>query len=94
MPSTLQAMFEYKFITLLPNNLAISALKTDSYLFKSVFTLLQSISLICYSVSSFPKYCFELPDKAHATREIVKCGFWRKLPLLPLLWHANTVDEN
>ena len=26
--------------------------------------------------------------------EIVKCGFWHKLPLLPLLWHANTVDEN
>ena len=26
--------------------------------------------------------------------EIVKCRFWRKLPLLPLLWHANTVDEN
>ena len=26
--------------------------------------------------------------------EIVKCGFWCKLPLLPLLWHANTVDEN
>ena len=26
--------------------------------------------------------------------EIVKCGFWRKLPLLPLLWHANTTDEN
>ena len=25
--------------------------------------------------------------------EIVKCGFWRKLPLLPLLWHANAVDE-
>ena len=23
--------------------------------------------------------------------EIVKCGFWRKLPLL---WHANVVDEN
>ena len=21
--------------------------------------------------------------------EIVKCGFLRKLPLLPLLWHAN-----
>ena len=26
--------------------------------------------------------------------EIVKWGFWHKLPLLPLLWHANTVDEN
>ena len=26
--------------------------------------------------------------------EIVKCGFWRKLPLLPLLWCANAVDEN
>ena len=26
--------------------------------------------------------------------EIVKWGFWRKLPLLPLLWHANAVDEN
>ena len=26
--------------------------------------------------------------------EIVKCGFWRKLPLLPLLWHSNAVDEN
>ena len=26
--------------------------------------------------------------------EIVKCGFWHKLPLLPLLWHANAVDEN
>ena len=25
--------------------------------------------------------------------EIVKCGFWRKLPLLPLLWHANAVDK-
>ena len=25
--------------------------------------------------------------------EIVKCGFRRKLPLLPLLWHANAVDE-
>ena len=29
-----------------------------------------------------------------AEPEIVKCGFWRKLPLLPLLWHANAVDEN
>ena len=27
-------------------------------------------------------------------QEIVKCGFWCKLPLLPLLWHANAVDEN
>ena len=26
--------------------------------------------------------------------EIVKCGFWCKLQLLPLLWHANKVDEN
>ena len=26
--------------------------------------------------------------------EIVKCGFWHKLPLLPLLWHANAIDEN
>ena len=26
--------------------------------------------------------------------EIVKWGFWFKLPLSPLLWHANTVDEN
>ena len=26
--------------------------------------------------------------------EIVKCGFLRKLKLLPLSWHANTVDEN
>ena len=26
--------------------------------------------------------------------EIVKCGLWCKLPLLPLLWHANAVDEN
>ena len=26
--------------------------------------------------------------------EIVKCGFWCKLPLLPLLWHANTIDKN
>ena len=25
------------------------------------------------------------------TQEIVKCGFWRKLPLL---WHTNAVDEN
>ena len=26
--------------------------------------------------------------------EIVKWGFWCKLPLLPLLWHANAIDEN
>ena len=26
--------------------------------------------------------------------EIAKSGFWCKLPLLPLLWHANAVDEN
>ena len=26
--------------------------------------------------------------------EIVKWGFWRKLPLLPLLWHTNAIDEN
>ena len=26
--------------------------------------------------------------------EIVKCRFWRKLPLLPLLWHTNTIDGN
>ena len=26
--------------------------------------------------------------------EIVKWGFWHKLPLLPLLWHANAMDEN
>ena len=26
--------------------------------------------------------------------EIVKWGFKRKLPLLPLLWHANAIDEN
>ena len=29
-----------------------------------------------------------------ALLEIVKCGFWRKLSLLPLLWCANAVDEN
>ena len=28
------------------------------------------------------------------TLEIVKWGFWHKLPFLPLLWHANAVDEN
>ena len=39
----------------------------DSYLFKSVLTSLQSISLICCSVYSLPKYIFELPDKTHAT---------------------------
>ena len=27
------------------------------------------------------------------TPEIVKWGFWCKLPLLPLLWHANAIDE-
>ena len=26
--------------------------------------------------------------------EIVKCRFWHKLPLLPLLWHASVVNEN
>ena len=26
--------------------------------------------------------------------EIVKWGFWHKLPLLPLLWCTNAVDEN
>ena len=26
--------------------------------------------------------------------EIVKCGFWRKLPLLLLLWRTNAVDQN
>ena len=26
--------------------------------------------------------------------EMVKWGFWHKLPLLPLLWHANAIDEN
>ena len=30
------------------------------------------------------------PDR----REIVKWGFWRKLPLLPLLCHTSAVDEN
>ena len=39
----------------------------DSYLFIIVLTLLQSISLICCSGYSFPKYVFELPDKMHAT---------------------------
>ena len=29
-------MFEYKFITLLPNDLVICALKTDSYLFDNI----------------------------------------------------------
>ena len=63
----LQAKFEYKFIMLLPNDLVICTLKTDSYLFISVLTLVQSISLICCSVYSFPKYCFELPDRTQAT---------------------------
>ena len=26
-------------------------------------------------------------------QEIVKCGFWHRLPILPLLWHANAIDE-
>ena len=30
----------------------------------------------------------------HVWPEIVKCGLWCKLPLLPLLWHANAIDEN
>ena len=66
-PNTLHAKFEYKFMTLLPNDLVIWALKTDSYRFKSVLTSVQSISLICSSVYSFPKYIFELPDRTHAT---------------------------
>ena len=33
-------------------------------------------------------------DWSNMEVEIVKCGFWCKLPLLPLLWHANAVDEN
>ena len=33
-------------------------------------------------------------DGKGGTSELVKCGFWPKLPLLPLLWHANAVDEN
>ena len=28
------------------------------------------------------------------TVKIVKWGFWCKLPLLLLLWHANAIDEN
>ena len=39
----------------------------DSYLFKSVLTLVQSISLIYCSVYSLPKYIFELPDRTQAT---------------------------
>ena len=60
-------MFEYKFLTLLPDDLVICALKTDSYLFDNILIELLSISLICCSVYSFPKYCFELRDKTHAT---------------------------
>ena len=39
----------------------------------------------------------ELSDDCHCDIsvpvEIVKWGFWRKLPLLPLLWHADAIDE-
>ena len=49
-----------------------------------------------------PKFKFHLPgydiyknDRLVGTKggvaEIVKCRFWRKLPLL---WHANAIDEN
>ena len=33
-------------------------------------------------------------SQRNSVLEIVKCGFWHKLPLLPLLWHTNAVDEN
>ena len=32
--------------------------------------------------------------KPNIRLEILKCGFWCKPPLLPLLWHANAADEN
>ena len=41
-----------------------------------------------------PKGIKRTRQKVIVTQEIVKCGFWCKLPLLPLLWHTNAVDEN
>ena len=39
-------------------------------------------------------YTFWLRHEKEAKVEIVKCGFWLKLPLLPLLWYAIAADEN
>ena len=48
-----------------------------------------------YVIIIIPRFARADNDKIQAANEeIVKWGFWRKLPLLPLLWHANTVDEN
>ena len=38
--------------------------------------------------------CKGATDRTWSKGEIVKWGFWRKLPLLPLLLCANAVDEN
>ena len=65
-------------MTLLPNDLVFSALKKDSYLFDSILMLLLSISLICCSVYSFPKYCFELP----VYRPVATMRQMRQLPHL------------
>ena len=44
-------------------------------------------------ILTFPKLSIHFEIVVYS-KEMVKCGFWRKLPLLPLLWHANAVDEN
>ena len=53
--------------------------------------------LICnpYVIILVPRFARADNDKIRAANEeIVKQGFWHKLPLLPLLWHANAVGEN
>ena len=41
-----------------------------------------------------PNECNSILTSETRGEEMVKCGLWRKLSLLSLLWHANTVDEN
>ena len=46
-------------------------------------------------LSDHCKITLQMPNMINLKQmEIVKCGFWRKLSLLPLLWHANAIDEN
>ena len=62
--------------------------KSDGFTDVGLYKISESVRVYAYLI---------LSSQASARSgivEIVKWGFSHKLPLLPLLWHANAVDEN
>ena len=93
--------FEVKFPNVFTSYL-LGAVRVEDQRFKDwdhyKLTLWQSqlnFAVFCASSACRVSVDHLNAKKPMIRREIVKCGFWRKLLLfLPLLWCANAVDEN